>query len=279
MQHSRSYSYHDQTASDPSRSYPTHSQSSTRSSYEHHEYYGNGTASSNSNHAQYYYRPSNDLSQTRYSSDGGPHQYQPSGLVPSSLGMASTNGYSSPPSPYASHPYSDRSVPYSTVPSPVYSYTTASQPPRAASSSAHSQFIPTPSQMADPYPATHRLPPLSPSHRRSSGPYSSQPHPAVPSSSARHSESGLVRGSNRPRASTRSSTGFLEDTVPPSAERYPCDRCPKTFSRAHDRKRHFETQHTLAPTVWKCPYCEKDFSRSDSLKRHTQNGCDEAPQE
>ncbi|KAJ7162073.1 hypothetical protein C8R46DRAFT_1222212 [Mycena filopes] len=54
--------------------------------------------------------------------------------------------------------------------------------------------------------------------------------------------------------------------------------CGKDFSRAHDRKRHHETQHAATPVTHKCRHCDKDFSRADSLKRHLQNGCDEAPQ-
>ncbi|KAJ7813827.1 hypothetical protein B0H13DRAFT_1665143, partial [Mycena leptocephala] len=63
-----------------------------------------------------------------------------------------------------------------------------------------------------------------------------------------------------------------------SGERFICEVCGKDFSRAHDRKRHHETQHAATPVTHKCIYCEKDFSRADSLKRHIQNGCDEAPQ-
>ncbi|TCD67869.1 hypothetical protein EIP91_011866 [Steccherinum ochraceum] len=69
--------------------------------------------------------------------------------------------------------------------------------------------------------------------------------------------------------------------IPPASptgiERYACDRCDKTFSRAHDRKRHFETHHSPQPASHKCPYCRKDFSRADSLKRHCDNGCDKDP--
>ncbi|KAJ6463970.1 hypothetical protein C8R45DRAFT_1024802 [Mycena sanguinolenta] len=64
-----------------------------------------------------------------------------------------------------------------------------------------------------------------------------------------------------------------------SGERFICGVCGKDFSRAHDRKRHHETQHAATPVTHKCIYCEKDFSRADSLKRHIQNGCDEAPQQ
>jgi hypothetical protein len=46
-----------------------------------------------------------------------------------------------------------------------------------------------------------------------------------------------------------------------SGERFICEVCGKDFSRAHDRKRHHETQHAATPVTHKCVYCEKDFSR------------------
>ena len=61
----------------------------------------------------------------------------------------------------------------------------------------------------------------------------------------------------------------------PGVERYACDKCDRTFSRPHDRKRHYESQHLQ--TSHKCHYCRKEFSRADSLKRHLDNGCDKVP--
>lgn len=66
-------------------------------------------------------------------------------------------------------------------------------------------------------------------------------------------------------------------TTPPGTERFPCDRCSKTFTRAHDRKRHFETHHSAQPPAHRCPFCHKIFGRADSLKRHMDNGCDKDP--
>lgn len=63
----------------------------------------------------------------------------------------------------------------------------------------------------------------------------------------------------------------------PELERFPCDRCDKTFSRAHDRKRHYESQHAPHPSLHRCRFCAKEFSRSDSLKRHLDNGCERDP--
>lgn len=61
----------------------------------------------------------------------------------------------------------------------------------------------------------------------------------------------------------------------PGVERYACDKCDRTFSRPHDRKRHYESQHLQ--TSHSCQYCRKEFSRADSLKRHLDNGCDKMP--
>lgn len=63
----------------------------------------------------------------------------------------------------------------------------------------------------------------------------------------------------------------------PSGDRYPCDLCDRTFTRSHDRRRHYETVHSTTPVLHKCRFCQKDFSRADSLKRHQDNGCDERP--
>ncbi|KAF7374738.1 Transcriptional regulator MET31 [Mycena sanguinolenta] len=62
-------------------------------------------------------------------------------------------------------------------------------------------------------------------------------------------------------------------------ERFICGVCAKSFSRAHDRKRHHETHHAPTRILHKCHYCEKDFSRADSLKRHIQQGCRGAPRQ
>jgi uncharacterized Zn-finger protein len=143
-------------------------------------------------------------------------------------------------------------------------------------------FIPTPSE------AYASRPPRPPSAmHRGGGPYSSfSSHPiAVPLTRPHQSSS------SRPRSS------MGNGPLAVSGERFICEVCGKDFSRAHDRKRHHETQHAATPVTHKCVYCEKDFSRyvfvvrlsfsfsgwtfffrADSLKRHIQNGCDEAPQ-
>ncbi|KZT10909.1 uncharacterized protein LAESUDRAFT_721308 [Laetiporus sulphureus 93-53] len=79
-----------------------------------------------------------------------------------------------------------------------------------------------------------------------------------------------------PRGSANNSIVIPPPSSPsPGVERYPCDMCDRTFSRPHDRKRHFESQHMQ--TSHACKYCRKEFSRADSLKRHLDNGCDKMP--
>ncbi|KAI0039770.1 hypothetical protein FA95DRAFT_1454557, partial [Auriscalpium vulgare] len=50
------------------------------------------------------------------------------------------------------------------------------------------------------------------------------------------------------------------------ASPYTCELCPATFTRPHDRKRHFESHHTTIQHT--CRYCGKGYARVDSLKRH-----------
>lgn len=78
--------------------------------------------------------------------------------------------------------------------------------------------------------------------------------------------------SAHPYPSSSSHPGQLPPS--PGTERFPCDKCDKTFSRSHDRKRHYESQHSSQPTSHRCPYCHKEFSRADSMKRHVDNGCE-----
>nr|VWO95015.1 Uncharacterized protein [Ganoderma boninense] len=71
-------------------------------------------------------------------------------------------------------------------------------------------------------------------------------------------------------------------TIPPASsssppqERYYCDKCDKSFGRAHDKKRHYESTHLQQAHT--CRFCSKTFSRNDSLKRHQDNGCDKDPE-
>ncbi|KAJ3491257.1 hypothetical protein NLI96_g834 [Meripilus lineatus] len=79
------------------------------------------------------------------------------------------------------------------------------------------------------------------------------------------------------QTSHRQTTITIPPGTPGGVERFPCEKCTKTFSRAHDRKRHFETHHTSHPPSHPCQFCKKGFSRADSLKRHVDNGCDKDP--
>ncbi|KAJ7141270.1 hypothetical protein C8R44DRAFT_866903 [Mycena epipterygia] len=164
-----------------------------------------------------------------------------------------SRGYQPPPS--GSYPLNGPPVSY-------HRHSSTNQPPPPR------KFIPTPSEVYA-GPSGSRPPrPASAMHGRS-GPYSAGPHPIAPTSRPPHP------GSSRPRSSMDTSPTAISST---SGERFVCEVCGKDFSRAHDRKRHHETQHAATPVTHKCIYCEKDFSRADSLKRHIQNGCDEAPQ-
>lgn len=46
-----------------------------------------------------------------------------------------------------------------------------------------------------------------------------------------------------------------------SPKRFVCDVCGKDFSRARDRKLHYEGNHAATPMRHKCIHCDKDFSR------------------
>ena len=120
-------------------------------------------------------------------------------------------------------------------------------------------FIPTPSDMANSYsnyqPMVPRSPTASPSERYAT----TLPYPS-PHTFGGHG--GPLRprvSTSRPRSGTLGSSG---STNSPSGERFPCEKCGKTFSRSHDRKRHHETQHLATPIIHRCRYCEKEFSRS-----------------
>jgi uncharacterized Zn-finger protein len=63
----------------------------------------------------------------------------------------------------------------------------------------------------------------------------------------------------------------VQPTSPPPV-RYQCDKCGTTFSRLHDRNRHYETTHSDNPPVHKCERCLKKFSRADAKKRHQDDG-------
>lgn len=45
---------------------------------------------------------------------------------------------------------------------------------------------------------------------------------------------------------------------------FKCDRCPQSFNRNHDRKRHKRIHLAVKP--FPCSHCDKSFSRKDALK-------------
>ncbi|KAF9236352.1 hypothetical protein BU15DRAFT_77067 [Melanogaster broomeanus] len=156
--------------------------------------------------------------------------------------------YATPHSPYMSAPSGHMNA----------------QSPRHVPHSAHhsQQFAPTPSQA---YYSLSTSSPRSPARSSVEPYYHMSPNPQhVMHHSPTHG-GRTTHGSH----SVNPSTG--------SGERYPCDLCDRSFTRLHDRRRHYETVHAPSPVLHKCRYCRKDFSRADSLKRHLDNGCDDKP--
>lgn len=54
--------------------------------------------------------------------------------------------------------------------------------------------------------------------------------------------------------------------VPLTERPYKCDKCPQSFNRNHDLKRHKRIHLSVKP--FPCQTCDKQFSRKDALKRH-----------
>ncbi|KAJ6594435.1 hypothetical protein B0H19DRAFT_61726 [Mycena capillaripes] len=180
--------------------------------------------------------PSSNYRPSEYSS---PAPYPPSQYPPENRGSS----YPSNQPGSSSYPFNARaSSPLNGPPISYHRHSSTAQPqPRS--------FIPTPSEAY----ANPSHPPRPPSAmHRGSGHYSGTPHPAPPSSSRPPHQSG----SSRPRSSMSN-----PPMTTSSGERFICEVCGKDFSRAHDRKRHHETQHAATPVTHKCVYCEKDFSR------------------
>jgi len=50
----------------------------------------------------------------------------------------------------------------------------------------------------------------------------------------------------------------------PDDRRLKCDKCPQSFNRNHDLKRHKRIHLAVKP--FPCGHCEKSFSRKDALK-------------
>ncbi|EED82052.1 predicted protein [Postia placenta Mad-698-R] len=214
-------------------------------------------------------------------------QYQASGQV---AGYQSQT-YASQMQPHPYHPssgYANVGVPHPSYQSPQYSQMPAEQQnvysPQAYGQ--HSPAFPAAGSRSGQYsggpPAspTYGSSSYAPAHPAQYGLVSPAPHPSAPQATRyiptpAQSMQSYAYGTGRGGASGSNIVLPPPASPSPGIERYQCDRCDRTFSRPHDRKRHYESQHML--TSHTCQYCRKDFSRADSLKRHLDNGCDKAP--
>ncbi|KAJ3101985.1 hypothetical protein HDU96_009798 [Phlyctochytrium bullatum] len=86
------------------------------------------------------------------------------------------------------------------------------------------------------------------------------PRPPLPPGST---PPGMGSPHHHPGANT-GPTGNL--TPGGKAKPYRCEKCPQTFSRSHDLKRHYYIHSQERPYF--CPRCGKGFARRDALRRH-----------
>jgi len=116
--------------------------------------------------------------------------------------------------------------------------------------------------------------PIVPSQHHTHSTSSQKPYP----NTANQAQGSLPQYSN-PANNPSASVGY-GSASPPSSSSSPsphaCGVCGATFTRPHDRKRHYESQHTTIEHV--CQYCRKSYARVDSLKRHLDRPCDKMPQ-
>lgn len=208
------------------------------------------SANVHESHTSHYYRSMSPSISPRYSSTPRERYYSSDsqGTAPSPTSPT----FHSPSSPYFPSNFSSNGEP-------------------------RSQFIPTPSEMAHTYSnystIISRSTTVSPPDRYNSDSVNYPAHLMPSAQGGPHRARGMP-ASARPRSGT---FGTPPGSSSATGERFPCEKCGKTFSRSHDRKRHHETQHLATPIIHRCRWCEKEFSRADSLKRHVDNGCDEAP--
>ncbi|KIK09839.1 hypothetical protein K443DRAFT_671154 [Laccaria amethystina LaAM-08-1] len=269
MQHShRDHPYDDQ-----GNSYPTghvashHSDYPISPSYHNYDtssqYYNTTQSIQDANNPYYRSMTPSHSPPLRYSTATGrdPRYFNSQGVVSSSSAIPSSV-------------YAPQSQYYNPTYPPADHRSPASPPPQA-------HFIPTPSEIAHSYSnyshqmSIHRSPTVPPpeNYRSPSLDYHVSSH--IPSHHPHSHRPRILTG--RPRTVSSAASTSPISASSPSGERFPCDKCGKTFSRSHDRKRHHETQHLTSPVIHRCRYCEKEFSRADSLKRHLDNGCDEMP--
>ncbi|EIW83383.1 hypothetical protein CONPUDRAFT_164341 [Coniophora puteana RWD-64-598 SS2] len=148
--------------------------------------------------------------------------------------------------------------------------------PNPQTSSAH-PVSPTRHAHSHSYSQPHSQP--LPSHGRSHSVSSTsspralpaiQPAPYAPSPGALGSPGGSA-----PTAGPSSPPSMhMSGSASPTTDRFQCELCERTFTRLHDRRRHYDTVHSQTPGH-RCR-CGKVFSRADSLKRHHDHGCEEA---
>ncbi|KAG2096399.1 hypothetical protein BD769DRAFT_1780814 [Suillus cothurnatus] len=183
-----------------------------------------------------------------------------------SSGMDTRRTYYPPPPPPAPVNQPDAYYPshHPSGPSPHYAINSHShiEPQTLHAHSGPQQFIPTPSQTYQVYSST--VPSNSRSRPTIEPYYHMSPNP-------QHA----TQGSSSPAVPRP--VHHTSPTTNPAliGDRFPCELCDRSFTRSHDRRRHYETVHATTPVLHRCRYCGKDFSRADSLKRHIDNGCDE----
>ncbi|KAF8971086.1 hypothetical protein BDZ97DRAFT_1753428 [Flammula alnicola] len=226
----RSYAYDDQNTAYPSGHIPHQSADHATTGYHQHD---------GSSH--YYVAPEHGIGGTN---DRDTRYY------------SSQQGFGGPASASVSQPmYAPQNAPYPPQFLPALDERSL---PLGHRAQPQIPFIPTPSEIANTYSnyphqgSTPRSPTIPEDPYSSSLDYPAPPH-MVPSSHASHRPSRLATG--RPRTISAAAT----------SERFPCEKCGKTFSRSHDRKRHHETQHTPIPVMHTCHHCQKEFSRDDPL--------------
>lgn len=260
MHHSRAYSYDDPEGGYSSNQVPPHQGQYPTSAQQYDRGYQQPQGS-----GQYYVQTGNNAHVTQ----PDPYLRNMAPVVPPTHQYTSTGHHRDHQSPGGSGSSSQAHASMYPAQTPYYQ-----QYPRSQTTGVHSSegpFIPTPSDLYNAYPPRQiSVPPQSPTPDPYSTPQYPPPHSIVPSSRSPEQRPARI-STGRPLTSPGSPISS------PSGERFPCERCGKTFSRSHDRKRHHETQHLTSPVIHRCRYCEKEFSRADSLKRHLDNGCDEMP--
>jgi hypothetical protein len=105
------------------------------------------------------------------------------------------------------------------------------------------------------YPAYGNPP--SPTHPRGYTPYADPPPPPHHT----HTDSSRYTSNTYSSAYSPSVPSSQQGMASDKPERVTCEICGKTFSRAHDRKRHHESQHSSQNVSHKCLHCGKSFSR------------------